>query len=103
MLLKGGSRPVHALNESARAYVTAVAQGALYHRVFPFLTEEEQGVMRRGRNLHGTSRVRRADMSEYRHATGLEALFGYLHLHGRRERINEIFALCTEGADGEKA
>ena len=94
MLLDQGNRPVNSLNEQARTYVSATAQAAMYHHIRSFLTIEEQVVMRRGRNLHSYSRSKNADTSDYRHATGLEALFGYLFLKDRHERLTEVFKIC---------
>ena len=83
------------LNRQARKYVSATAQAAMYHAVFPHLTEEEQAVMKRGRNLHSVSRAKNADAVAYRHATGLETLFGYLHENEAHERMQAIFAMCV--------
>ena len=83
------------LNRQARSYVSAPAQAQMYHALFDTLTEEEQAIIKRGRNLHATSRAKNADVADYRHATGLETLFGYLHEKGDITRIDEIFARCT--------
>lgn len=86
---------IHALNRRARAYVSATAQAAMYHAVFPLLTPDEQAMAKRGRNLHTASRAKNADVTAYRHATGLEALFGWLHEKGEQGRLGEVFGLCT--------
>jgi len=97
MLLSEGNRPVRALNVQARKYVSAAAQALMYHSVAPHLSEEELSVMRRGRNLHSSSKAKNADVSEYRHATGLETLFGYLFVNEMHERMTEIFEICVRG------
>jgi len=89
------------LNRQARKYVSATAQAAMYHAVFPHLTEEEQAVMKRGRNLHSVSRAKNADAVAYRHATGLETLFGYLHENKAHERLKELFMLCISSIKNE--
>ena len=94
MLLAEGSRPISALNIQARRYVSAKAQAEMYHLIEPHLNAEEQAVLKRGRNLHSGSKAKNAAASEYRHATGLEALFGYLFVNGKHERLEEIFKLC---------
>jgi len=100
MLLADGNRSLSTLNKQARQYVSAMAQAEMYHHVSPFLSEEEKAVMKRGRNLHSYSKAKHADTSSYRHATGLEALFGYLFINGRHERLSEIFQICIEkGSD----
>jgi ribonuclease-3 family protein len=63
-------------------------------RILPLLTETEESYFRRGRNLGHGSVPKRATVSEYRAATGMEALFGYLHLTGQEERIRELFSLA---------
>jgi ribonuclease-3 family protein len=88
--------PFRAINRRARCFVCAKAQAEMYHKIFPSLSESEQGVMKRGRNLHTLSRAKNAGVSEYRHATGLETLFGHLHFSGEISRIEELFSLCTE-------
>lgn len=95
MLTREGNRPVGKLNRVAKSYVSAEAQSAMYKKIYDLLTDEEQSLLKRGRNLNPTTRAKHADMSDYRHATGLETLFGYLFHEGRHERLNEIFALCA--------
>lgn len=91
--------PFHDLNPNAKKYVSAIAQSKMYHKIFDSLTEEEQAMIKRGRNLHSASRAKSADVSEYRHATGLEALFGHLHITQQFTRLNEIFELCIYEGD----
>jgi len=93
MLLKNGV-PFRDMSRRAKDYVSAVAQGAMYHKIFDSLSEEEQCMLKRGRNLHSVSRAKSARVSEYRHATGLEVLFGYLHNTGNFNRLAEVFELC---------
>ena len=71
--------------------VKAPAQAKAAAALLPALTEEEHAVYRRGRNSHVNSVPRGASKAEYHAATGLEAVFGYLYLSGRRERIKELF------------
>ena len=69
------------------------------------MDEEEMAVLRRGRNAHGTRPPRSSDPADYRRATGVEALFGYLYLCGRNGRIRELFGeicrRCPAGAREE--
>ena len=95
-LLSYGNRPVNTLNKQARQYVSATAQSKMYHYVEPFLTPEEQAVMRRGRNLHSESKSKNANTLDYRHSTGLETLFGYLYVTDQQDRLLTIFELCME-------
>ena len=58
--------------------------------------EEESAVYRRGRNAKVHGIPPKSSVAEYHSATGLEALFGWLYLLGRRERLSELFAHITE-------
>ena len=51
-------------------------------------------MFRRGRNANSYTHPKNMDISDYRHATGLEAVFGYLYLSGQQERITELFELA---------
>lgn len=74
-------------------YVTAPAQSNAVEKILPYLTEDEDAVFKRGRNgVHGGI-PRHATPAQYRRATGLEALFGYLHLTGQNDRAKELFEL----------
>ena len=63
-----------------------------------FLTEEEKAVFRRGRNSHIGTVPKSASIMDYRIATGLEALIGYLYLSGEDARLRELMALALENA-----
>ena len=80
-----------ALNREALNFVRASAQAEAMTRILPMLSEEEESVFKRGRNLGHTKTPKSATVGEYRAATGMEALFGYLHLKGEKERIRELF------------
>ena len=90
---QGLSTSAH-LNAAALDYVRAPAQAEAMQRILPLLTETEESYFRRGRNLGHGNVPKRATVSEYRAATGMEALFGYLHLTGQSDRIRELFALA---------
>ena len=76
--------------------VNAAAQAQAVEKILPLLTEEERGVYKRGRNTKVNSVPHHAEIAQYHAATGLEALFGWLYLLGRRERLEELFAYITE-------
>ena len=92
MLVNEGIGTSKALNKLALDYVRAPAQAEAMKRILPLLTEEEEGYFRRGRNIGHTNTPKSATVSEYRAATGMEALFGYLHLTGQSERVEELFS-----------
>ena len=76
--------------------VNAAAQAKAAEKILPLLTEEERGVYKRGRNTKVNSVPHHAEIAQYHAATGLEALFGWLYLLGRRDRLEELFAHITE-------
>lgn len=79
------------LNRAALDFVRAPAQAEAMKRILPLLTEEENAYFRRGRNMGHSNVPKRATVSEYRAATGMETLFGYLHLTSQTDRIEELF------------
>ncbi len=79
------------LNRASLSYVKASEQAAAMHRILPCLTDEEALVYKRGRNMSGGNVPKSATMSEYRAATGMEVLFGYLFLIEAHKRIDELF------------
>lgn len=95
-LVNEGYSSSKSLNAHALDYVRAPMQARAMERLAPYLTEEESAVFRRGRNIGHTGTPKHATVAEYRAATGMEALFGYLHLAGRTARIEELFALAYE-------
>ena len=76
--------------------VKAPSQARAAELIVPQLSEEELGIYRRARNAKVNSVPHNAQLSEYHAATGLEALFGWLWLLGRTERIAELFSLIQE-------
>lgn len=82
------------LNRESLKYVKAGAQAAAMRNILPVLSEEEMQTFKRGRNMSGGNVPKSATMSEYRTATGMEVLFGYLHVTGKKERIAELFTIA---------
>lgn len=82
------------LNAAALDYVRAPKQAEAMKKLLPVLTEEEASYFRRGRNIGHSNVPKNSTVSEYRAATGMEALFGYLHLTGQKDRIYELFRLA---------
>ena len=78
-------------------YVTAQAQSEAFARIEGLLTEEECDIYKRGRNCVHGSIPKSASAQEYRRATGLEALMGYLWLGGKFDRARELFASAFDG------
>ena len=95
-----GEKTVDRLHRDTIAMVKAPAQSQFADRMLPLLTEEERSYYRRGKNAHVHAVPRGATPAEYAKATGVEALFGYLYLSGRKERVNELFQLVMEDSNG---
>ena len=85
------------LHRATVALVCAPRQAELSQIILPLLTEEEQSVFRRGRNANVHSIPAHASRAQYQQATALEALFGYLYLLGRKDRINQLFDAMMGG------
>ncbi|MEG1874590.1 MAG: ribonuclease III domain-containing protein [Angelakisella sp.] len=87
-----GSMPMGRLHSKTVAMVCAEAQSRAAEVLLPLLTEEEEGFFKRGRNASSAGVPRHSDPAQYRRATGVETLFGWLYLVNRTERIDELFA-----------
>ena len=84
------------LHRATVALVCAPKQAELAQRILPLLTEEEQAVFRRGRNANVHSIPAHASRAQDQQATALEALLGWLHLSGRHDRVEQLFAVMME-------
>ena len=87
------------LHSTTTHYVSAHAQHLELALVEPLLTEEEQAVLRRGKNASKASVAKHATPQEYRASTGFECLLGWLHLKGRDDRVQELFEVLWNGYD----
>jgi len=79
-------------------FVKASGQSNFIDKLLPLLTETEMSVFKRARNHKTLSQSKNANIIDYKRATGLEALLGYLYLIGNETRLNEILAMSI----GEK-
>ena len=90
-LVLKANMPVGKLHNEAVKYVCCEFQSEACDIIQPVLTEEELDIMRRGRNASGISAPKHSKVSQYRRATSLECLFGYLSLTDNSDRIKELF------------
>ena len=90
-LLRIANMPVAKLHSAKVKLVCAEFQSEAYGRLEEVLDEKELSVLKRGRNATGNTVPKHADAVEYRRATAVESLFGYLFLIGRTDRIYELF------------
>lgn len=98
-LIQKGNAPVNKLHKQTVKMVCATAQAAAVEVLTPLLTEEEIGIYKRGRNTHNNV-PKNADPAEYRAATGLETLFGFLHVKGDTNRVRELFEAIWHHVQG---
>ncbi len=95
-MLAETNRPSGELHSQSVKLVKAGAQAEAYRLIEAELSEKELSVYKRGRNAHVNSIPKNASVGEYHSATGLETLFGYLHLSGEDERAQELFSKIIE-------
>ena len=89
-LLKKGLS-VNELHKEATKYVKAKEQSRIIHMLDEYLTEDEKGLVKRGRNAKTNTTPKNAEMIDYKYATGLECLVGYLYLSRQDSRLAELF------------
>ena len=93
VVVERGNEPANKLHHKTVNYVKAETQALLVDAMLSDLTKEELEVYKRGRNAKSYTTAKNASVGDYRKATGLEALVGYLYLHGRAERIMELLQI----------
>lgn len=93
VVVERGNRAANGLHKTTSKLVKAGTQAMMIEALQEDLTEEEQSVYRRGRNAKSYTSAKNASINEYRKATGLEALFGYLYLQDNCERIVDLIKL----------
>lgn len=87
------NRPSGELHKKSVEYVNANAQAQAYLEICGQLSDEEMSIFKHGRNLHTNNVPQNSTLANYHAATGVETLFGYLHLCGRQDRIKELFEI----------
>lgn len=92
-LVEQGITKTKQLQETSVKFVSAIAQANFMKSLLEreALTDEEMSIYKRGRNAKSASMAKNADVMSYRIATGFEALWGYLHMEGRQERLDELW------------
>lgn len=101
MVISGGNKQVHRLHEETSSYVQASAQSLMMRTMQQYLTEEEHAIYRRGRNTKSVSPAKNQTITDYRRATGFEALVGYLYLKKRYERLLELVKIGLDSLKEE--
>ena len=91
-----GTSTAKNLHDRAVTFVSARAQAVAADKILSRLDEEEISVYKRGRNANANTIPKGSTQEEYHIATGFEALFGYLYINGRIDRLNELFTYVVE-------
>ena len=84
----------HKLHIESIKYVKAASQAHILEKLMPFLSEEEQNVVRRARNTQNHHLPKNANVTDYMYSTAFEGLIGYLYLTGQKDRLKEILQKC---------
>ena len=95
------NRPSGELHRLSVNLVKATAQAKAFKLIESALFEKELNIFKRGRNFHTSTTPKSATNGEYHTATGLECLFGFLHLSGQNKRADELFKIIWEGMERE--
>lgn len=101
LIVEKGQRAANTLHKHTTKIVCAETQARMIEAVYDYLSEQEQNIYRRGKNTKINSAAKHASLSDYKKATGFEALCGYLYLQGNTERIIEIVKKALELAELE--
>lgn len=96
-----GNRSANSLHKSSTKYVKAETQAKMIEALLDLLTEEELAVYKRGRNAKSYTTAKNATVIDYRKATGMEALLGYLYLKDETDRAIWLVkeGLCRLGLE----
>lgn len=97
-LVNLANRPVGELNKIKVSFVNCTSQAKFAQFLLPHLTEKETAAYKRGRNAAPKTTAKNGSVADYHSATGLESLFGYLHLSGEEARIQELFDLIVHSS-----
>lgn len=89
-IVSEGNTQVNKMNKQASSLVKAEAQSIMIGVLEPLLTSDEEAVYKRGRNAKSYTSAKNASITDYRRATGFEALVGYLYLTEQFDRLVEL-------------
>lgn len=93
-LIQSGLSDTGKLSAAAQKLVCAKTQSVIAERLFPEFSSEEEAAYRLGRNHHASGKPKNATSAEYSRSTGLEAVFGYLHITGKEDRLQILFQMA---------
>ncbi len=90
VVVERSNRAANELHKKTSSFVKAQTQAAMAEALQETFSEEEEAVYKRGRNAKSYTTAKNASIADYRKATGLEALIGYLYLQDRTDRVLEL-------------
>lgn len=93
-VMNRGNMQVNKMHRHTSNIVKAQTQACMAVKLEPLLNAEEEGFYRRGRNAKSHTMAKNASVGDYRKATGLEALVGYLYLTGQYDRLMELMKIA---------
>lgn len=99
LVVNQGNRPVQKLHKMTSTYVQASAQSYMMRAIQEHLTEEEHAVYKRGRNAKSVSPAKNQSITDYRRATGFEALLGYLYLEKNWKRMLDLVKIGLDSME----
>lgn len=99
VVVNRGNTQANKLHRKTSSLVKAASQSAMIEGLLELLTEEEMAVYKRGRNAKSATMAKNASMTDYRKATGFEALMGYLYLDNQWERMIYLMKEGLQRAD----
>ena len=96
VILGKGGRPVNQMHRMSSHFAKARAQSEMVEILLPHMTEQEKQIYHRGRNAKSYTKAKNASVNDYRRATGLEAVMGYLYLSGQFPRLVELVKTAVD-------
>lgn len=101
IMVSKGNKQVNKLHKDTSAFVQASTQSLMMRTMQEHLTEEEHAVYKRGRNAKSVSPAKNQSITDYRRATGFEALLGYLYLRKEWKRMIDLVKIGLDSLERE--
>ena len=102
IVVNHGNKQVNKLHKETSSLVQASTQSLMMRTMQEYLTEEEHGIYKRGRNAKSISPAKNQSITDYRRATGFEALIGYLYLKKEWKRMLDLVKIGLDSLNTEK-
>lgn len=103
LVINAGNKQVNKLHQETSRLVQASTQSLMMRTIQEHLTEEEHAVYKRGRNAKSVSPAKNQSITDYRRATGFEALLGYLYLKKDYKRLLDLIKVGLDSLESDKA